>query len=323
MIIRIPLFALILLPMTSPFINAAAPEPLSEEAMAALHTIPLAPPEKPLGVYYIGHSLVGRNIPAVVKQFAGEKHRYELQLGWGATLKSHWEPDVPVNGFEAENANPRFRDAYEAVDSGDYDAVVLTEMVEIRDAIKYFEPWDYLSRWAKRAWKANPATRVYFYETWHPIDDSEGWLNRIDKDLERYWEREILRRAQAAEDMTGTIRMIPGGQALGRFVREVEKRGGVEGVSGKEDLFHKSEEGEQDNIHLSALGTYLLALTHYAVLYHKSPVGLPTEVYLPDHKKTVSIPPETAKLMQEVVWEVVTTFPKTGVAPKAEKGEEK
>ena len=43
--------------------------------------------------------------------------------------------------------------------NGDYDAIVLTEMVEIRDAIRYFDSPIYLARWAERALAARPALR--------------------------------------------------------------------------------------------------------------------------------------------------------------------
>ena len=141
-------------------------------------------------VYHIGHSLVSRDMPAMLAQLAGEGHTYESQLGWGSPLIAHWEPDVEVFGFEEENAHPRYRDAHEAVGSGAYGALVLTEAVEIRDMIKYNKSWDYLARWAKKAWAANPDTRIYFYETWHPMDDPEGWLFRLDRDLGLYWEGE-------------------------------------------------------------------------------------------------------------------------------------
>ena len=147
-------------------------------------------------VYHLGHSLVGRDMPAMLAQLAGEGHRYESQLGWGATLKAHWGDDT-VAGFAEENAHPRFRAAREAADSADYDAVVLTEMVEIRDAIRYHDSPAYLRRWADRILGARPDARVFLFETWHPLDDPEGWLNRLDRDLGRYWEGELLARAQA------------------------------------------------------------------------------------------------------------------------------
>ena len=253
----------------------------------------------------------------MLQQLADQGHQYESQLGWGTTLKAHWG-DAPINGFERENAHPRYLDAAKAAESGEYDAFVMTEMVEIRDAIKYYESWDYVSRWARRAWEGNAVTRVYLYETWHPIDSPEGWLERLDLDLSRYWENEILRRALAMSGMEQPIYVIPAGQVLAAFVRAVEARGGVDGLARKEDLFALTENGERDMIHLNDIGAYLVALTHYAVLYHRSPVGLPHQLRLADGSMADAPGQNAARLMQEVVWQVVTSYPKTGVRQYAQ-----
>ena len=63
-----------------------------------------------------------------------------------------------------------------------------------------------------------------------------------------------------------------------------------------------------------ALGAYLVALTHYAVLYHRSPVGLPHQLTRADGTPADAPSAEAAALMQEVVWEVVQRHPETGVA---------
>lgn len=283
--------------------NAPALDP---EAYAALYTQPAVVSEGPQRVFHIGHSLVARDMPAMLAQLAGSGHGYESQLGWGATLRSHWDPDVPINGFETENSHPRYRDARDAVASGAYDAVILTEMVEIKDAIRYFDSADYLHRFAKAAWEANSRTRVYLYETWHPLPDPDGWLERLDRDLATYWEAEILRRALAYPGMKHPIYLIPAGQVMARMVREIEESGGFPGLRTRADLF-------SDDIHLNDQGHYLVALIHYAVLYHRDPANLPSALQRADGSPAVPVDPQAAAMMQRIVWEVVTTMPQTGV----------
>lgn len=135
---------------------------LTPEKLRAAYADPApAPPAHGLRVFHLGHSLVGRDMPAMLAQLAGDTHRYESQLGWGTSLKEHYEPAETINGFEQENDHPRFRPAREAIGSGDYDAVVLTEMVEIRDAIKYHDSSKYVARWASLAREAGPAGDVF------------------------------------------------------------------------------------------------------------------------------------------------------------------
>jgi hypothetical protein len=297
--------------------RCGAPRALDAVALDALYATPLPPPAGPLRVFHLGHSLVGRDMPAMLAQLAGPGHRYDSQLGWGATLKGHWG-DAPIEGFAAENAHPRHAPAGEAMDSGGYDAIVLTEMVEIRDAIRYHDSWDYLHRWARRAWDANPAARVYLYETWPELDDPEGWLTRLDLDPGRYWEAGILARALAYDDMN-PIHVVPAGQVMARFVRALQARGGMDGLTRPEDLFARDARGRQDTIHVNDLGAYLVALTHYAVLYQRSPVGLPHRLRRADGSSAEAPGPAAARLMQEIVWDVVTHDPKTGI-PQAPAG---
>lgn len=285
--------------------RSGPPHGPDDTAMAARYATPLSAPEGPIAVFHIGHSLVNRNMPAMLAQLAGEGHRYESQLGWGATLRSHWG-DIPVNGAEVENAHPHYRDAREAVASGDYDALVLTEMVEIRDALRYHDSPRYLAAFAEEAWKAQPDVRIYLYETWHQLDDAEGWLERLDADLLRHWEKGLLRPALGRLPEGARIHLIPAGQALGALVREIEARGGVGNVEDRASLF-------KDQIHLNDLGNYFVALVHYAVLYQKSPVGLPHALLRGDGTTADAPAPELAQLMQEVVWATVRSTKLTGL----------
>lgn len=289
---------------------------LSPQALAQLYQTPLAPPEKPLRVFHLGHSLVNRDMPVMLDQLAEAGHEHRSQLGWGATLQSHWEPDIPVNGFEQENAHPNYEDARDAVKGGRFDALVVTEMVEIRDAIAYFDSANYVRRWAREAREARPDVRVYLYETWHKLDDPEGWLQRLDRDLPRYWEGELLAKALAHGDTGGPVHVIPAGQVMARLVRRIEGEGGLPGLTSRENLFARHPDGSLDTIHVNDLGNYLVALTHYAVLYHRSPLGLPFRLKRADGSDAIAPSEPAARLMQSVVWDVVTGYPKTGVAQR-------
>ncbi len=284
----------------------------SDAELAKLYAAPLTEPQGPLSVYHLGHSLVNRDMPAMFGQLAGAGHDYESQLGWGTTLKAHWG-DEPINGFDKENAHDQFRPAQDAVASGDYDVIVLTEMVEIRDAVAYFDSPHYLALWANAALEARPDVRLYLYETWHTLDDPDGWLERIDTDLTEYWKGEVLRPALADLPEGARIHVIPAGQALAAFVRTVEAQGGLVDVRDRRDLFAKGPDGTPDVIHLNDLGNYLVALVHYAVIYQKDPTGLPFRLRRSDGSLATAPEPETALLMQEIAWEVAKNTPMTGL----------
>ena len=290
-----------------------SPAMLSAEETDQIFTTPLSKPAGALNVFHLGHSLVGRNMPAMLEQISPKGHAHASQLGWGTPLRAHWDDQEVIQGFETENAHPHFRAAKDALRSGDYDAFVLTEMVEIEAAIAYFDSAEFMAKWAELARSGNPDVRIYLYESWHDLNDPQGWLNRLDLDLERYWEKEVLRRSLAIDPNTNPIYVIPAGQVMAQFVRQIENQGTVPGLTSRNDLFQRSESGELDTIHVNDIGSYLVALTHYATLYHRSPVGLPFELTRADGSKMTPITPQAARLMQETVWQVVSTYSKTGI----------
>ncbi len=280
--------------------------------MRNLYAAPVSAPSGALRVFHLGHSLVGRDMPAMLAQLASAGHDYASQLGWGASLRAHWYPDVPVNGFDEENDHPRFLPAREALGTGGFDAVVLTEMVELRDALAYHDSPDYLTKWAGLARAARAGARLYLYETWHHTDDPEGWLDRIDADYDALWLKRLA--LPAAAGLGGPIHLIPAGQALAAVVRAAEAAGGVGNISDRSALFARTPEGGMDTIHLGDLGAYLVALTHYATLYHRDPSGLPLRLMRADGTLAQAPDARAGALMQRIVWDVVRSTPFSGVA---------
>ena len=69
-------------------------------------------------------------------------------------------------------------------------------------------------------------------------------------------------------------------------------------------LLHAGQ--EPDDIHPSRIGTYVAALTAFAVLYRRSPEGLPT---------APGVSEASARELQTLVWETVVSEPRAGVRP--------
>lgn len=273
---------------------------------------PLAPPQGPLKVFHLGHSLVGPDMPHMLAQLAPAGHEYNSQLGSGTSLRAHWEPGEDILDFATANKAPAFRDAREAISSREYDAAVLTEMVELRDAIKYFDAAKYLGKWVDLARQASPDTRVYLYETWHRLDDPSGWLERIDTDLEALWTRQLL-GPYSRRNPQQPVYLIPGGQVLAAVARAAEA-GEIPGLASRESLFARTPEGGLDTIHLNDLGAYVIALTHFAVLYQRAPLGRPHQLSRADGTPAEAFSDDAAARVQQIVWDTVRALPRTGIA---------
>ena len=261
----------------------------------------------PVRAFHIGHSLVGRDMPAMLQQLSGDGYRYESQLGWGTSLKEHWEPDLPIAGFSKENNHPRYRDAREAVSSGEYDVMVLTEMVEIKDAIRYHQSGDYFGKWADLARQSRPGVRIFLFESWPRITNHRSWLRRLSKDIDRYWKADVLEDNQNAADVS----IIPAGQVMYAFARLLDDRQGIAEARHITDLFARKPDGSLDTIHLNDLGKYLLALTHYAAIYGMHPpTEVPQDLRLADGSAATKPSAELSRVMAETVWSVVEPYAK-------------
>lgn len=284
------------------------PTPLRLSELARRHAMPLPRPDGPLATYHLGHSLVGRDMPAMLAQIAG--HDHAVQLGWGASLKQHWDGDVP--GFDAENDHPRHQPARQALGSGAFPAVVMTEMVELRDAIRWHDSARHLGLWAALARKANPAARLFLYESWHRLDDPAGWETRIAADLPTLWMGQVLAGAMAMPGV-GTIHLIPAGQVLAQAVKRAEG-GGLPGMTARQDFFARTPEGQPDTIHPNDAGNYVVALAHFATIYQREPPETPALVLASG--AAAALPgPEARAILRRMAWDVVRRYPATGIAP--------
>ncbi|MDD7971574.1 hypothetical protein [Roseinatronobacter alkalisoli] len=294
------------------------PAQLTDDAFRASYAHPLPAPATGLPVYHLGHSLVGHDMPAFIAQlaesagFAG--HGFHSQLGWGSSLRDHWDPAHPVNGFAEMNATQQtWRDPHEALESGAYDAFIMTEMVELNDAIRWHDSPRHTALWAATARRNAPGIRIYMYESWPHLTTLDDWLHRLDNDPETLWEGTILAGAMAQPD-TGVIHVIPAGRVMAALTRAVAAQGGLAGMPDHTALFARTPTGELDPIHLSDMGKYLVALTHFAVLYHQDPRGLPHALLRADGSPAQAPSNELADLMQAIVWSVVQSVPETGLA---------
>lgn len=89
-------------------------------------------------------------------------------------------------------------------------------------------------------------------------------------------------------------------------------------MTDRTDLFARNPDGTLDTIHINDLGAYLVALVHFAVIYQRSPVGLPHMLTRADGTPATAPDPALAATMQDIVWSVVRALPVTGLDPLKE-----
>lgn len=248
-------------------------------------------------VFFVGHSLVNFHMPAMLDDVArslGLTHVYGAEIGVGSPLHWIWNYPDDTDGDDAHLELP----------TGRYDVLVLTELIPVREHVMYSDTTEYVRRYYELAMSGNPATQVYFYETWYSVEDP-AWSQNIAADR-AVWEG-VIDDVNAMVDGPDIL-LVPGGTAMARLVQRMEA-GGVPGLDSRFDLY-------VDPIHLTDIGNYFIALVQLATIYRRSPVGATAMTDSEFGVPFTAPSPEAARIMQEIAWEVVSQDPRAGVAPR-------
>jgi hypothetical protein len=140
------------------------------------------PPANSLRVLWVGHSLMNardphakpsRNLPETVSVFAAVKklgNEAVEHMLFGSPLSLLWRGSP--HGFS--RPEPQMRVQREAIiaNAKTIDAVVMTEVLAVRVALKTEHSAYYAQMFACGIRRANPSARVYVYETWSHLNAS-------------------------------------------------------------------------------------------------------------------------------------------------------
>lgn len=261
---------------------------------------PLAPP-KGLRVLTAGHSFHVW-MPAILDEIADKAgiagHRkVALSSIGGSQVIQHW--NVP------DEKNP-------------IKPALIGSQADVLTLSPIYLPDPGIENFVKLGLEHNPDLRVTVQEFWLPLDDQALWATRgkgvkIDRDSKTIAQ---LREAHAPyfEAMDGHVRelnakfgktavlVVPAGQAVLALRGKVIK-GEAPGIAKQSDLF--TDPLGHCREHIKVLAAYC----HFAVIYGRSPVGLP----VPNALAKLPEPGKLNRLLQELAWDAVTEHPLTGV----------
>jgi hypothetical protein len=181
-----------------------------------------------------------------------------------------------------------------------------------------FLPDPGIENFTKLGLEHNSKIRFTLQQNWVPFEDPELWLSKsrpksIDRDVltlaqlrskhDPYFKmiedhvKELNARIPAAK-----IAIVPSGEAV-LALRDKVIKGEAPGIKTQNELFTDvlGHPGPQIRV--------LSAYCHFAVIYRRSPVGLPVNgllAKLPEAEKL-------NQLLQEIAWKAVTGHPMSGV----------
>jgi hypothetical protein len=196
-----------------------------------------------------------------------------------------------------------------------------TGKVDVLTLSPIYLPDEGIEKLVKLAVEKNPQVRVLLQEFWLPydvydvnykvkrpaaVDRNSRTSEQLRKESAEYFQS-MDDHARALNEQLGksTVGIVPVGQAV-IALREKIIAGEAPGLKQQNDLF-------TDAIgHATPPLQALVAYCHYAVIYRRSPVGLPLPVVLEKARK----PEWDAKLnalLQELAWQAAKEHPLSGV----------
>jgi hypothetical protein len=264
--------------------------------------------------FYSGHSL-SDGVPEVVEQIArslGHRLSFEVQSQGYSLLRQRTKgenasaSDWP--GYRAGhnrrgtglNVAEELRRPQRLPRGETYDALVVTERHDLPAIARKEQTAFYLADMAKHLMAGNPDAEVLLYHTWLHIDLDAPWpWIDYERAVSAMWEC-VASRANLDLPKRGDnprVRVLPGGSALAELAAALWD-GKVPGIAATAPsarvrlLF-------SDNVHMSDIGRYYVALVHYAVLFGRSPEG----AFVPKFMALAS-----GRYMQTLAWQFASTY---------------
>jgi hypothetical protein len=203
-------------------------------------------------------------------------------------------------------------------------AALTAGQVDVLMTTPIYLPDPGIEKFAQFGFEHNPAFRLMVMEFWLPFDNYEprnykngaehvappanvdhnaATAEALQKMHQRYFDEMDAEVARINLKLGKTVvRVVPVGQAV-NALREKIMAGQAPGLEKQWDLF-------TDNLgHPKMPLTILMGYCHYAVIYRKSPVGLPVPKALAGVKQAA----ELNRLLQDLAWNAVTHHPLSGV----------
>ena len=286
---------------------------MSAEVIEAAGATAWAPRDH-VSAFYSGHSL-SEGVPKIVEQIArslGHRLDFEEQtLGYSLLRQrtkgerssaSEWPGYRAGQNREGTGLNvaEELRQPRRLASGDKYDVLIVAERHDLPAIARKERTAFYLADMAKHLLAGNPDAEVLLYHTWLHLDPNEPspWIE-YERAALPMWEC-VASRANLDLPARGDVprvRVLPGGSALAEAVAALWA-GKVPGVAASDPgarvrlLF-------SDNVHMSEVGRYYIALVHYAILFGRNPEG----AAIPP-----SLAPEAGRYMQTLAWQYAVSY---------------
>ena len=274
-------------------------------------------------IFFSGHSLLDNPMPDFVAEIArsqGHEIEWNQQNIVGSPLRVRTWGDGAWAGYrQGKNRAGSGMDVIEELrepktlsPGARYDTLIITERHDLIGSVQWEDSIGFLRHFHDRFIDGNPQGRTYFYHTWLDIDKAApaAWI-AYEKNALVAWECVASRvnLSLQADGRPDRVVPLPGGAALVELVERIDA-GRVRGLSGS--TRQKLDAIFSDDVHLTPLGAYFLAVVHYASVFRRSPVGA---------AGPPGAPPDTVEDLQTIAWDFSRAYyaqPDPGMRSMAE-----
>jgi hypothetical protein len=242
--------------------------------------------DHPRKLFISGHSLTDRPFPdylAALADGAGRPLEWNMQHLAGSSLRMRTQGDGSAAWHGYRQGTDRDRAPIDVLDefgkrSTDtpYDTLILNEIHTLLESLVLNDTIGHATDYEARFFASNPDGQTYVYAAWLNIDDLDDPANWIayERAAVKAWQCTTIaiNDRLAAKGRTRPVRLIPAAPALAALVAQAVSKEGVPGLSAAtpratmERLF-------TDDVHLTELGNYYIALISHVALYGELPAA--------------------------------------------------
>lgn len=305
--------------VNTPIAPPSAPQPVEPPPVVVTPTPTPTPAPQPLptqerlAVFFSGHSLMDDPLPGDTERIASSLGKQQLwnqqnavgsPIRWRTRGSGYDDPSYP--GYRFGKNRDRFdMDVVEelrnpqTIDGQRYGALVITERHDSVSVIQWEDTVRYLRHYHDRLIDGNANASTWLYHPWLGVRERWNpwpWL-AYERSAAPVWQCVASRvnLGLANEGRQDRVRSMPASAALATLV-ERAVTGYLDGVTGA-TMGETMNQIFLDDVHLTRLGTYYLALLNHSMLFGTSPVGAwaPTE-----------LTPTQANTLQQLAWQVAS-----------------
>ena len=218
-----------------------------------------------------------------------------VEPGWPGYSYGKNRDSVGINVIN-ELRNPQ------TIGGNRYDALIIAERHDLISVLMFEDTVRYLRHFHERSIEGNSNATTYLFEAWLGIknkNDPNDWI-AYERAASPVWQciANRVNTSLANEGRADRIRSLPSGAALAELVARAISPAGVPGISGTSSR-ESVDQLFNDNVHLTTLGGYYMALVNYASLYRRSPSG----AWAPS-----TISAQQASSLQSIAWQYVSEY---------------